>query len=105
MLDAFRTIPTSIEQLVHAQVAERDPDTQTLYFSQLYAAPFGFESTVYAFAHWSAFLEACGRRIGQLLWATYTDDRNLVDAAQAQGQGQALLNDIFKYLGAPLSDA
>ncbi len=72
-------------------------------FFQLYAALFGFASAVYAFGRWSAFLEACGRRIGQLLWAMYVDDGNLLDGASAKGSGQALIGEIFKLLGASLS--
>ena len=103
MPDAFRAIPTAVAELVHSLVAARDPQTRELMFFQLYAALFGFESAVYAFGRWSAFLEACGRRIGQLLWAMCVDDGNLLDGASAKGSGQALIGEIFKLLGASLS--
>ena len=101
-LDAFRSIPTKRDHLRHTGVAAKDPITQLVKFIQLYAALFGFESAVYAFGRWSAFLEAAGRRIGQLLWSIYVDDGDLIDLAAAKGSGQALIGTMFQLMGAEL---
>ena len=73
MPDAFRAIPTQLVDLKHSVIAARNPVTLLIEFFQLYAALFGFESAVYGFGRWSAFLEAGGRRICQLLWSMYVD--------------------------------
>lgn len=74
-----------------------------MYFFQLYAALFGFESAVYSFGRWSAFLEAAGRRLCQVLWAMYVDDGLIVDLEEANGSGHALIHTLFELLGASLS--
>jgi len=103
MPNAFRGIPTLVEHLVHNIVAAKNPVTGKLEFFQMYAALFGFESSVYAFGRWSAFLQAAGRRVGMLLWSMFVDDGNLIDLAEAKGEGQNLVGTLFRLLGAPLA--
>ena len=85
MPNAFRGIATFAAHLIHNVVAAKCPTTGVLMFFQLYAALFGFESSVYAFGRWSAFLQAAGRRLCMLLWSMFVDDGNIMDFEAAKG--------------------
>ena len=57
----------------------RDPTSLVWRFMLGYAMFFGYSSAVIQFGRYSKFLEALGRRIGQLLWSMYVDDGSLQD--------------------------
>ena len=101
--DAFRTTPTKRSHYRHNIVGVRHPKDGKAYFVQMYAALFGYESSVYGFGRWSAFLEAAGRRIAQLVWTMYVDDGYLIDLQSARGSGQHLIHVLFELLGTHLS--
>ena len=102
--DAFRTIPTRRSHYRHNIVGVRHPQDGRAYYVQMYAALFGYESSVYGFGRWSAFLEAIGRRIAQSVWTMYVDDGNVIDLQSARGRGQHLIHVLFELLGTKLSD-
>ncbi len=102
--DAYRTIPVEEAYLRHNLVMLRHPTTGALRFVQMYAALFGQGASVYAFARWSAFLEACPRRLLWILWTMYVDDGSLSDPQEAKGSGQAAIHTFFDLIGTGLSE-
>ncbi len=102
--DAYRTIPVEEAYLRHNLVMLRHPATGALRFVQMYAALFGQGASVYAFARWSAFLEACPRRLLWILWTMYVDDGSLSDPQEAKGSGQAAIHTFFDLIGTGLSE-
>ena len=104
MPNAFRSILIMPTHLCHNIVAAKDPATGEVRYWQVYAALFGFESAVYGFGRWSAFLKAAGRRTGCLLWSMYVDDGASVEPAESADSAQVLINRIFELLGTPLSE-
>ena len=99
--NAYRSLPVAEEDLRFNVLAVRNPETNEMEFMIAYALLFGWASSVWGFARYSTFLEACARRLMCLLHASYVDDSELVDLEASGSAGQEALCVLFKEIGTP----